>query len=59
MKYPGGRQYQHIGALYTDQNGDAVLDEADLVLHAGPDPLHWSVLQSGMFDGTVVILRPL
>jgi hypothetical protein len=58
VKYSGSRQYQHIGALYKDQNKNGQLDEADLILHAGPDPLHWSKLAAGQFDGTVVILRP-
>jgi len=59
VKYPGGNFYQHIGALYKDKNGNGLLDDRDLVLHAGPDPLHFSRLSSGMFDGTVRILRPL
>ena len=33
-------------------------DADDLVLHAGPAPLHYSSLASGVFDGDVVILRP-
>ncbi len=59
VKYRGARQYQHIGALYEDQNGNGSLDGKDLVLHAGPDPLHFSELRSGKFDGRVVILRPI
>lgn len=58
VKRPGGKIYQHIGALYSDQNDNAVLDREDLILHAGPDPLHFSRLKSGVFDGPVVILRP-
>ena len=57
--YEGAAQYQHIETLYRDRNGNGLLDESDLVLHAGPDPLHFSELRSGKFDGTVVILRPL
>jgi len=57
VKYFGGSQYQHIGALYKDQNRNGFLDREDLVLHAGPDPLHFSNLKSGAFDGTIVILR--
>jgi len=59
VKYSGGKQYQHIGALYCDQNKNGFLDEKDLVLHAGPDPLHWSELRAGKFDGTVLIIRPI
>ncbi len=58
VKYSSSKQYQHIGALYNDKNGNGLLDKEDLVLHAGPDPLHWSELRTGKFDGTVLILRP-
>ncbi|MBI4056570.1 MAG: hypothetical protein HY399_03380 [Elusimicrobia bacterium] len=58
VKYLGSRSYQHIGALYKDENGDGVLDSGDVVLHAGPEPLHFSPLSEGAFDGSVVILRP-
>lgn len=58
VKYPGGTQYQHIGALYKDANGNGRLDAADWVLHAGPDPLQISALAAGGFDGTVLVLRP-
>lgn len=57
VRYYEGGQYQHVGALYTDHNGNDILDWEDLILHAGPDPLHFSNLKSGVFDGTVVILR--
>ena len=59
VKYSEGKQYQHIGALYNDQNENGVLDGEDLILHAGPDPLHFSKLKAGIFDGTVVILRAI
>jgi len=58
VRYFGARQFQHIGMLYSDGNGNGRLDADDIVLHAGPDPLHWSDLRCGMFDGNVVILRP-
>jgi hypothetical protein len=58
IKYEGMSQYQHIGALYSDQNNNGLLDADDLVIHAGPDPLHFSNLGSGDFNGTIVILRP-
>ena len=57
-RYAGQRQFQHVGALYSDANADGRLDEGDLVLHAGPDSLHVSRLSEGGFDGEVVILRP-
>jgi len=56
VKYQGARQYQHIGALYSDANENGILDGGDLVIHAGPLPLHLSYLKEGHFDGTVVIL---
>jgi hypothetical protein len=52
-----GKKYHHIGALYRDANENGILDGADLVLHAGPDPLHLSPLDDGMFDGHVALLR--
>lgn len=58
VRYDGARQFQHIGALYADKGRAGVLDEADIILHAGPDPLQFSPLASGVFDGEVVILRP-
>jgi len=58
VKYQGARQYQHIGALYSDANENGILDGEDLVIHAGPLPLHLSYLKQGYFDGTVVILKP-
>ena len=58
VKYQGARKYQHIGALYQDLGDKGVLDSADVVIHAGPHPLHLSLLKHGGFDGDVVILRP-
>jgi len=58
VKYAGARKYQHIGALYRDLGEKGVLDERDLVIHAGPHPLHLAPLKHGGFDGEVVILRP-
>ncbi len=57
VKYFGGKQYQHIGALYSDFNKNSILDENDLVIHAGPDPLHKSYLKDGPFDGHIIIVR--
>lgn len=57
VKYQGARQYQHIGALYDDVNNNGLLDQNDLVIHAGPYPLQYSYLRSGVFDGHVVILK--
>jgi hypothetical protein len=54
----GSRRFHHIGALYEDANANGSLDADDLVLHAGPDPLHLTRLKHGAFDGRVVILRP-
>jgi hypothetical protein len=58
VKYEGERAHQHIGALYQDANGNGILDAGDLVLHAGPEPLHLSPLAVGSFDGEVVVVRP-
>jgi len=58
VRYPGRAQYQHIGALYQDADGDGLLGGADLVLHAGPWPLQTSRLDQGGFDGHVVVMRP-
>jgi hypothetical protein len=58
VKYAGARSYQHIGALYQDANGNGLLDGEDLVLQAGPEPLHLSPLSEGAFDGEVVCVRP-
>ena len=58
VRYPGRKQYQHIGALYEDANRNGLLDRPDLVLHAGPDALHASRLAEGGFDGHAVVLRP-
>ncbi len=57
VRYSGGRQFIHIGALYCDDNKNGVLDKNDRVLHAGPSPLHYSKLNDGGFNGHVVILR--
>ncbi len=54
----GYRGFNHIGVLYRDRGEPGVLDPADLVLHAGPGPLHVSRFAEGGFDGDVVILRP-
>jgi hypothetical protein len=57
VKYVGARMYQHIGALYRDSNRDGLLDPGDLVLHAGPEPLHLSSLSQGAFDGEITVVR--
>lgn len=56
VRYPGQRAYQHVGALYGD-DGDGVLGGGDQVLHAGPSPLHLSLLEEGAFDGHCQVLR--
>lgn len=53
-----GNQYFHIGALISDANRNGFLDGEDIVLHAGPAPLHYSSLKDGGFDGDVAIVRP-
>ncbi len=58
VKYNKNSRYQHIGALYEDENQNGILDKRDLVLHAGPDPLHFSPLDSGVFDGQILVVRP-
>lgn len=58
VKYTGWGQFGHVGALYADANGDGLLDSDDLVIHAGPSPLHLSTLGSGAFDGELRFLRP-
>ena len=58
VRYSGSKQYQHIGALFSDANQNGVLDGDDLVIHAGPVPLHYSYLREGNFDGHIVILQP-
>ncbi|MHC4545906.1 MAG: hypothetical protein ACYSYL_15535 [Planctomycetota bacterium] len=58
VRYGGSKQYQHIGALFSDANLNGVLDGDDLIIHAGPVPLHCSYLREGNFDGHVVILQP-
>ncbi len=52
-----GKKYHHIGALYRDDDKNGRLDGEDVVLHAGPDPLHFSKLKHHAFDGHVAILR--
>lgn len=52
-----GNRYFHIGALFKDGNRNGFLDGDDIVLHAGPAPLHYSTLKNGGFDGTVAIVR--
>jgi hypothetical protein len=58
VNYDDSKRYHHIGALYSDENKNGLLDAGDLVLHAGPAPLHLTQLKSGAFDGDVVILKP-
>lgn len=58
VRYSGSKQYQHIGALFEDANKDGLLTGDDIVIHAGPAPLHCSYIREGNFDGHVVILRP-
>ena len=58
VRYRGARQFQHIGAISGDSNNNGILDKGDLILHAGPLPLHYSYLSEGYFDGHVVILKP-
>jgi hypothetical protein len=58
VNYDDSKRYHHIGALYSDHNGNGLLDADDIVLHAGPAPLHFTALSSGAFDGDVVILKP-
>ncbi len=58
VRYQGARFFQHVGLLATDRNRNGRLDPDDLVLHLGPDPLAFSPLSDGAFDGTVLILRP-
>jgi len=58
VRYRGSKQYQHIGALFRDANQNGVLDGGDIVIHAGPVPLHCSYLKEGNFDGHIVILQP-
>jgi hypothetical protein len=58
VRYAGSRQYAHIGALYSDSNKNKIFDSADIIIHAGPYPLHFTQLKNGNFDGHIVILRP-
>jgi len=57
VRYPGARQYQHVGALSKDANNNGVLDGEDSIIHAGPIPLHYSYMKGGSFNGHIVILR--
>ncbi len=57
VRYTRKRQYGHIGALYSDVNRNGRLDRNDMMLHAGPAPLHYSPLKCGAFDGHVIVLR--
>jgi hypothetical protein len=58
VKYEGFGKFVHVGALARDEDGDGALSAGDAILHAGPDPLHETLLGDGAFDGAVVILRP-
>jgi len=58
VKFKGAKRYQHIGALYGDADKDGVLSRDDLVIHAGPLPLHHSYLREGGFDGHIMVLDP-
>jgi hypothetical protein len=58
VRYSGSKQYQHIGALFSDANQNGILDGGDVIIHAGPVPLHCSYLREGNFDGHIVILQP-
>jgi hypothetical protein len=58
VKYEGARSFQHIGALYRGTSDNGLLSGGDLVLQAGPEPLHISKLAEGAFDGEVVCVRP-
>lgn len=58
VAYSGRRQYQHIGALFSDTNNNGILDSSDQIIHAGPYPLHYSRIKERCFEGHVVILRP-
>lgn len=57
VQYAPGKQYQHIGALYADGNGNGKLDEEDLVMHCGPEALQVQPLTVGSFGGTVAVIR--
>ena len=52
-----GSRFYHIGMLYKDENGDNILDENDSILNAGPESLHKTLVKSGAFRGSVVILE--
>lgn len=58
VKYAGKKRYQHIGAFFADANEDGLLGPEDLIIHAGPEPLHFTALQEGKFNGHIVVLEP-
>ncbi len=58
VRYVGAKSYQHIGALAEDANSNGLLDAEDLVLHAGPSPLHYTRFKTGKFDGHIMVLKP-
>ena len=49
--------YYHIGMLYEDKNGNAILDNEDTILNAGSDSLNIVDLNAGAFIGSVAILE--
>jgi hypothetical protein len=58
VRYTPKSQFAHIGLLYHDSNQNKILDEEDWIIHAGPDALHVSKLNSnGIFDGFIKILK--
>lgn len=57
VKYDGAKIHQHIGAFYQDANANGSLDGEDLVIHAGPAPLHISRFDEKSFDGEIAVLR--
>ena len=57
VKYENKKRYQHIGALFKDRDNDGILSAEDLILHAGPWPLHLTRLKRGGFNGEVIILK--
>ena len=57
VRYSPKSQFAHIGLLYEDSNRDGILDSGDFVIHTGPEALHISTLDVGVFDGFVKILK--
>ncbi|MBN2342254.1 MAG: hypothetical protein JXX29_00075 [Deltaproteobacteria bacterium] len=53
-----GKKFHHVGALMGDTNQNGILDGDDMIIHAGPYPLHLTPLGQGSFNGHVVVLRP-